>query len=302
MTSFFRVLKFALQKFLRNSWLSFVTITVLVFALLSVNFIIITDYFAQTTLQNIEQRIDLSVYFKQGVADTEIRNVQRFLSSLETIVAVDYVSPQQALESFKERYKDSDEIMGSLNELDENPLPASLIIRTDSVENYQLVLDILSDDVYQDIIASTTFKDYETLITRANTLMNQFRYFGYALSAIFLLMAILIIYNTVRINVYSYREEIGIMKLVGATNTFVRAPFIVESILAGLLAVSVVAILMYTFLQFVTPYLLTFFGSEFDLLRYFQDNWFNIWGAQILGIVILNFLASRFAVGRYLKV
>lgn len=302
MHSLFRVIKFALQKLVRNTWLSLVTITVLVLALLSVNFIIVFNYIAEQSVMSIKDKVDISINFKEQVTDVEIDNLQRFLSGLDIVDSVIYISPQQALETFKHRYQDSDELLSSLDELDTNPLPASLIVRAHNIEDYEQILTILSNDTYQSLIANTTFEDYRTLINKLHSIIFKVQRVGYGISLLFVLMSVLIIYNTVRINVYTYREEIGIMKLVGASNTFVRAPFILESVFLGILALIVIISIIYPVLNIIQPYLSVFFGAHFDLISYFHTNYMMIFGGQLLAVVVLNVIASGWAVGRYLKV
>lgn len=302
MHSILRVFKFAFQKLFRNGWLSLVTITVLMLALLSINSLIVFNYIAEQSIGRVEEKVDISIYFKQGVQDVEIQNVERFLSGLDIVQNVTYVSPQQALDAFKQRHTNSDDILGSLDELDENPLPASLIVQAQGIEEYEKILDILSNDAYQKIIGNTSFEDYRTLITKLDSIVYNVKYAGYIISGFFVLMAILVIINTVRINVYTYREEIRIMKLVGATNTFVRAPFILESIFLGIIALIVIAIMLYPILNIIQPYLGIFFGGEFNVITYFQNNFFMIFGAELVAVACINVLASGFAVGRYLKV
>lgn len=298
----FRVFKFALQKLWRNSWLSVVTISVLVLALISVNSIIIFRYIGEQSIKLVEDKIDISIYFKKNISEPEIENLQRFLSELDNIESVKRISSQDALESFKQRHSNSESIINSLNELDENPLSDSLTVRASEVEDYDKILNILSTDVYKDLIANTSFEDYRTLINKMNEFLYKIEIAGYTMSIFFMLMAVMIIYNTVRINVYNYKEEIAIMKLVGATNAFVRSPFIIESVLVGIISVCIVMLILYPIINLVQPYLVVFFGFGFDLFAYFKDNAIIIIGGQILTIIIVNIIASGFAVGRYLRV
>ena len=297
-----RVIQFAFQKLYRNIWLSLVTITVLILALVSVNFIVISDYMAKESVKRIENQVDLSIYFNSDVSQPEIKNVENFLKSITRIKDVTYISPQKALEDFKEQHKYDEDIMSSLDELDENPLPASIVIQADTISDYEYVIDILDDEVYQKIIASTNFQDYRTYIERINAFIEKLQNTGYIVAGIFVFMAMLIIVNTVRINVYTYREEIGIMKLVGASNSFVRAPFILESVILGIIAFAVVVLAMYPTLNFIQPYFIKFFNGSFDIIAYYQANALYLLGGQLIGVIVINTISSAVAVGRYLKI
>ncbi len=302
MYTFFRIIKFAFQKFWRNLWLSIVTIIVLILALLSINFIIILNYIANTSIESIKNKIDITVYFSKDASETEIMNLKNFLQSLSEVSSVQYISPQDALDNFKKRYSNSKEILNSLDELDKNPLSASLIIKADSIKDYETILNILSDDVYKNLISTTSFDNYKVLIDKIHNIVLRVKQFGYFLSLIFVLMSALIIYNTVKVNVYTHRQEITIMKLVGASNILVRAPFILESMIVGFIAVMGVILILYPIINFIQPYFINFLGSDFNLVAYFYDNAVWIFGFQLLGVWFLNILSSGFAVGRYLKV
>lgn len=302
MSSFFRVFQFAFEKFFRNAWLSIMTILILMLALISVNFLIIFEYMASQSVDRVEERVDLGIHFHEDVNSVEIDNLRRFLTSLDVVEDVRYVSPEDALISFKERHKNTPEIMDSLNELDNNPLTASLVIKARSLDDYDTVIKILSDDVYQKLISNTSFQDYETLMGTVTSIITEVRRGGLIVVVAFIIMSLLIMYNTVRINVYTYRQEIGIMKLVGASNFFVRAPFIIESMIISFFALFFVAFIMYPIITFIQPYLALFFGGDFNLVAYFKDNGIFIFGCELLGLWLLNMIGSGFSVGRYIRV
>ena len=103
--------------------------------------------------------------------------------------------------------------------------------------------------------------------------------------------------------IYTHRNEIGIMRLVGASNWFIRLPFLVSSLLYTLLAMIIVVIIFYAFLSLLHPYLQTFFmGYNFNILTYFTNNFWNIFGLEFLLATIVNVTASLLAVGKYSKV
>lgn len=301
MNLFVRILTFAFQSFWRNIWLSLVTITVLVLALLSINFILILNYIADTSVGILEEQIDVSINFNPDVERDEITSIERFFKNLDYVESVVYTSPEKALDDFKLRYAQEPEILQSLDELDENPLGASLIVKTYEIKDYALILNLVSSDEYKRLISNTSFQDYRELIEQVNGLIARLKVFGYIVSGLFLLISVLIIYNTVRIGVYTHREEIGIMKLVGANNSFVMLPFIVESILYVVMAMIVTIILVSPLVSIVQNFFFTFFDRSFDIAAYFSNNYLVIYGWEFLGMSALVILASGFAVQKYLK-
>mgnify|MGYP001560543316 FL=1 len=141
------------------------------------------------------------------------------------------------------------------------------------------------------------------MIGRINALIKNIRAFGVAVAGIFGLIAVLIVINTVRVAVYTHRSEIGIMRLVGSGNWFIRGPFLLEAFLFSLTSVILTAALTFSALFFVQPYFTALFnGLTFSLTSYYRSNAFSIFGAQFLGIFLLTALSSFFAVRRYLSV
>ena len=110
----FRVIKFSLQDFVRNFWLSVATIIILVLTLISINFLITLNFITNATLDEVKAKIDVSLYFKSDVPESQIGNVKSYLLSLPEVSEVTYITPEEALENFKEKHKDEPDILESL--------------------------------------------------------------------------------------------------------------------------------------------------------------------------------------------
>jgi cell division transport system permease protein len=155
----------------------------------------------------------------------------------------------------------------------------------------------LIEDREQDFRSSTL------VVERLSNLTNNISTVGIALSLIFAFIAALMVFNTIRITIYTYREEIGIMKLVGASNGFIRAPFIVESLLYAFLACVVTMAVLLPVLNATGPFFDRFFeGYDIDFIGYFNRNFFSIFGVQLLAVCALSMISSGIAVSRYLRV
>lgn len=302
-SALFRILKFSSQDFWRNFWLSTATVVVLVLTLVSINFLITLNFLTKTAVAEVENKIDVSIYFKQGVAESEIGNIKSYLLSLSEVKDVIYISPEEALREFEKKHANDAIIKESLEEVGKNPLGATLVIRAHDTADYPEILEVFDDTQYANIIQEKNFEDHEAVIKKIDSISEKATTTGFGIAGLFAVIAVLIGFNTVRMTIYTHREEIGVMKLVGAANWFVRAPYVASGIFYGIFAILFTIILIFPAIGFAEPYLAGFFGgSEFNLLGYFSNNFLQIFGWQFVGVVLLNMVTSTLAVGRYLKV
>jgi len=283
--------------------LSIVTIIILVLTLFSVTTVAGINFVAEQAIESVKDKVDVSVYFKSEVEADEVINVRYRLEELSQVKEISYVSEEEALERFKEEHKDESAILESIDQLDENPLGATLIIKANSIDDYPSILLLLDDPDYDELIHDKSFVDNEKVINQLSELSNKIETVGIIVSIIFIAVAVLIVFNTIRINIYTHREEIGIMKLVGATNWFVRAPFLVESIIYAVMAVVICLAVLYPLLGVVAPQVNSFFeGHNLNIINYFNNNLWQIIGWQFAFAIILSIISSSIAIGRYLRV
>lgn len=302
LTATTRVIKFALQNFWRNIWLSVLTVTILVLTLFTVNILIVLNVLGKTAVQSVESRIDVTVSIEPGTATETVSEIQSYLSSLTQVAEVRVVTPEEALVAFQERHADDPQILASLDEISGNPFGATVVVRARSTSDYPFILEALEHPTYSRFIEEKYFTDHETIIARITHIADRLRTFGIWLAGIFAAIAILIIMNTIRVAIYTYREEIGIMKLVGASNSFVRMPFLLESVIYSVVAVLVTMALVFPLVRVVEPYLQRFFeGTSVGLWAFFTGNAVAVFGYQLVALIILTIFSSSLAVGRYLK-
>ena len=298
-----RILKSAVQDFFRNFWLSLITVTILALSLFSINFMIVVGVISNTAINSVEEKIDLSLYLKTDATESDIAVLKKDIEDQPAVEKVVYVSKVQALESFQAKHKDDQSIQEALREVGNNPLSASLVIEAKSLSGYTEVINKLDTLSKYNIIESKNFDDHEALLKTMDNITEKTRQVGLIVSLIFVAITILVVFNAIRIAIYTHQKEIRIMKLVGASNWFIRAPFLVEGILYSLVGVVAVVLLFYPFLQLLQPYLATFFNSgELNLIKYFNDNFIAIFGLQFIAAGVINTLAGLIAVGKYLKV
>ncbi|MFH0951658.1 MAG: permease-like cell division protein FtsX [Patescibacteria group bacterium] len=309
MTMFFltlaRATKFAFQNFWRNFWLSIVTILILVLTLFMITTITSVKILGDQAVSQVREQVDVAVYFEPNVSEDKILNIQKELQSDSRTKDVIYISPDQALIDFREQSASNEVIKEALEALDENPLGGTIIIKANDLEDYDGLLTIFDREENKDLVQQQDedFQSNQDVVTRLAGVTDNISQIGYVLSGIFIVIAVLVIFNTIRIAIYTHREEISIMKLVGATNAFVRAPFLIESVLYGFLGAVITMAVYYPLLRATAPFLDRFFtGYELDVLGYFNAHVYTIFGLLLGLSILISFLSSVIAIRRYLKV
>ncbi len=305
LVSLTRVITFAAQNFWRNFWLSLVTISIIALSFLSINIFILANALVDNAIAAVEQKVNVTVNFKVSAQEKDMFSIRDRLTAMPEVSGVDYISKQAALERFRDKHTRENDtgITDSLNELETNPLNASLIVRTHSVDQYPAVLKFLDQGEFTSIIEKNSYDDRTNLIDKISKLKEKIKQGGIIINIFFALIALLIVYNTIKITIYTRKDEIRIMKLVGATNWFIRLPLILESVFYSVIAITISILVLFPMLGVIQPYADRLFdGQAFDVLGFFSQNFLTIFGYQLLASMALNILSSFIAMGRYLKV
>jgi len=299
----FRAFKYAFKDFWRNFWLSLVTITVLVLALLSVNILVSLNAVSIKVIDAVQDKVDVSVFFKPNTQQAQMDNFQTHLKNLPEVREATLVPKDKALETFKTKHQDDTNIMNALKELEKNPMVDALIIKARNIEDYKRIIEVVSLPENQEIIKFQNYTDHQKIIDRVDSVSAKVQKVSLALTVIFALISILIVFNAIRVTIYTHRDEIIVMKLVGASDRFIRAPFILESILFSVFSVGLAIIILYMALGAINPYMVSFFEAyDFDLVSYYNNNFALIFGLEFLFVLLINAISSGIAIRRYLKV
>ena len=299
----FRTLKFGWQSFYRNFWLSLVTVTIVSLSLVSISALVLVTTISQQALNYVNNKVDLSVNITPKVTEDKIFALKSVLESYKEVKSVNYISADEALVRFKERHISNQAIGESLLILGSNPLGASLNVQAFRHEDYDSLISKIQESDFKDIIQLTRFEDNQLLIERISDVSNKVRQVGIVISLIFLIVALLVVFNTIRMNIYTHRQEIEIMRLVGATNPFIRSPFLVQSVLYAFFATLLTGFVVYISLRWLDNYLTDFIaGEDFDFLLNFKSSAVFIFTTEFAAVALLCMLASSIAMRRYLRV
>ncbi len=302
MNSFWRVLKFALQDLGRNIGLSFMTVLILVLMLLSVNILWLVDVVTKEAVGLVKSQINVSLYFKPETTDNEVGELKKYIGQFAEVTSINMLSREDVLVSFEERHKLSEDVLSALNELGDNPFGPTLIIRTREPEDYKKVLSALDVPEYENMIEAKSFEGHEEGIEKIQAITNRIEKLGFGLSVLFAIISFLIIFNTIRVAIYTHRIEISIKRLVGASNWFIRGPYVVESIIFTILSIGITVLIIYLGLHLIDPYLAIVFPNQFSLTNYYNSNILTLFGVQALAVLGLTTISSLLAMRKQLKV
>jgi cell division transport system permease protein len=299
--SIVRFLRNGLQGFYRNAWLSFATILIMTLALLVVGILMVLNLLARDALGTLEDKIDVSIYFKNETLESDVLKVKREIESLPEVKSVEYVSKEKALRDFKEKHQGNEVISQSIAELEGNPLQAVLNVKAHNADQYEVIVGFAESKKYENYIKKIDYGDNRSVINKLNNITKTIEKVGLVVSSIFLVIVVLVTFNTIRLTIYTFRQEIEIMRLVGAPNWYIRMPFVVTGFIYGAVAAIVTLGVSYPVIKYITPRISSFLPGT-DMLHYFVTNFWLILGGFFLIGVGLGILSSFIAVRRYLKI
>ncbi len=302
MLSLYRIIKFSFQDIARNVWLTIVTLTILLLALFSINMLITVRLISASAVEAVKSKIDISLFIKSEALETDIIALKDQLAASERVKVVNFISKQAALDDFRERYQNNQAVLSALKELGRNPLLPSLTIIPKDFDNSGLLIAELRA-LNSPIIESRDFSDNTVILSKINNVTKRVNEVGLFIISIFILTSLLVVYNAIRVAIYTHRQEIEIMRLVGASNFFIYMPYIVSAFVYALLSTLLMISIFYPFLTLLQPYLEAFFtGYNVNILSYFVDNFLLIFGSQFLAVLLITVAASLFAVRKYARI
>ncbi|MBI2450556.1 MAG: hypothetical protein HYV47_03410 [Candidatus Nealsonbacteria bacterium] len=296
-----RIIKSGWVDFKRNSGLSLATIFIMVLAISLATSLFLFQKTSQVLTKTIAEKVDMYIYFNTDLSSDDILVIQQELAGLALIRDIEYVSSDEALKRFVSRHKNDQALMESLEELGANPLLPSLNIQAWEASQYAAISSFLNNSSFNNLIAKIDYQQKKPVIEKLSSIASSINAAGIFSSIILALIAILVAFNTVRLAIYNSREEIETMRLVGASNGFVRGPFLVQGVISGFLAAVITLIVIGVSLFFLSP-ALKFILSGFNIFSYFVTNLFLIFLSQISVGISLGFVSSWLAIRKYLKI
>jgi len=301
-----RIVHLGFKNFWRNILVSTATVAVLTLSLFVFAGLVFANVVTQNLINYVKDKIDISVYFKINSPEDEILNIRQSLEKLPEVKSVEYISADQALEIFKASHANDPSINQSISELGTNPLEASLNVKAKDPSKYVTIAGYLDSQNLSQYIDNVSYSKNQTVIDRLASLISNVNRGGIILTIILALIAGLVMFNTIWLAIYSNRDEIGIMRVVGASNFFIRGPYIVQGIIGGALA-SVLSLIFLLILFLTAPLVYKNYGyfdisiPNFSLTSYFYLHLGQIFLYQLILGVLVAAVSSFVAVRRYLR-
>lgn len=298
-----RIIDTALLNFWRNGWLSLTTTLIMSLALVTVGVFFILLLSTNRMTHELQNKIDIIINFKDTTSEGMIQEMKSYLLSRPNIKSVRYISKEDALSEFKSRNSVRTEIREIVTPQD-NPLPRGLQITSVSLNEFEEVDKIVKDQAYSKFIDSSSYNENKDLIKNINNAGRFVERFGFALSLVFIVISALVVFNTVKLAVIFRAKEIEIMRLVGASESYVKMPFLIEGFLYGLFATIISELLIYSGVLMASRLASgTVFSQYMVKLSpiYYEEFWF-IFIVQIAIATIIGVGASYFSIRKNVKV
>ena len=301
-----RVIRTGFFNFWRNGTVSLASVLVMMVALTVMGSIVIGKAVLDTSLAELSSRIDINVTFTTSASEEDILEVKHSLESLPEVLLVNYVTRQEALDAFKERHAGDQSILTALDELGENPLGAVLNIKARDPSQYASVAEFLeSDNTLSSsgitIVDRVNYFQNKVAIDRLTQIISSADKLAFAATLFFAIVSILIAFNTIRLTIYIARDEISVMRLVGASTTYIQGPFVAVGIIYGLVAALITVIVFLPITYWLGSTTETFFGG-FNVFSYYLRNFLEIAFIIFGSGVVIGAISSLLAIRKYLKI
>ncbi len=302
-TTFKKIIRYGWSSFYRHKALSFATIFVLVLTLLLTTALFLLQHTADFLILELKERVDMSVFLKQNLLEEDILFLKEKIGELPGVVDVEHVSADEALEKFIKRFEHNPAIMEALDIVPFNPLLSSFLIRAETPAQYIKISYLLRTEAFAQYIDRVDFdpERRQLLIDRLFAITANINTGGITLSLLLAFMAILVTFNTISLAIHNAKDEIATMRLIGASNIFIKGPFIIQGIFVGIFS-ALIASIVSAFLIFLFNQEIMLFTDGLNLWAYFLNSLHLILLMQLTIGIILGSISSLIAIRKYLKV
>jgi len=304
-TTFSRIIRTGMVNFVRNLWLAIAAMAIMIITLTIILFSVIVNATFNNTVQQITSKIDVSVYLKDSVTPEQTQALIAQVKDLPGVASVQYLNKQQALEQYEAQNPGNTQLQQAIDETN-NPLPATIHIKPKSLDQIDQIRSFVNEPTNVKLQSNPSFADSDqraavNKITHATDIL---RRVGVSAVIIFAFISVLIIFNTIQMAIFNRRDELQIMRLLGASTGYIRGPFVVETIIYGVLsAIASVLIINATFVTASSSLQATSFGL-LDISysqSFFQSHYWVLLTIQLALGIFIGAASSVIATRRYLK-
>jgi cell division transport system permease protein len=299
-----RISRTGFVNFFRNTFVSLSAVLIMTITLFVLASIVFSSALLTKSLDDIKEKVDVNVYFLPEASEESVFDVQKQLESLPEVDNVEYVSRAQALENFEFRHRNNEEILQALDELEDNPLGSILNIKAKETSQYEGVAKFLEDNyptnLPESLVDNVNYNQNKETIEKLTEIIDSGQKLGAIITITFILISILITFNTIRLSMHISRNEIKVMKLVGASGTYISGPFIVTGVMYGVTASLITLLLLYPITYWLGPTTTSFFGG-LDIFEYYLQSFGQIFLIIFFSGILIGSISSYFAIKKYLR-
>jgi cell division transport system permease protein len=256
------------------------------------------------SLNEIKDKVDVTIYFVPGAEEVSILKVEDSLKKLPEIKTISYTSAIEALSNFKDKHSNDYLTLQALDELNDNPLGASLNIKANDPSQYESISKYFESDTALSkgaltIIDKIDYSQNKLIIDRLTSIITGAKSLGFAVSIVLMIISIMITFNTIRLIIFMSKDEIAVMRLVGAGTKYVQGPFIVSGILVGVCAALLTILIFIPVSIWLGNNMTDFIGI--NLYQYYKTNFLQLFIIMLGSGIVLGSISSFFAISRYLR-
>ena len=299
-----RIIKAGFVNFTRNGIISWAAVLVVTITLSVITTIILLQAVLYFSLAQIKDKVDVAIYFTVGAPESKILSLKESLENLPEVAEVSYISATEALRLFRERHQNDYPTIQALDEIKDNPLGGYLNVKAKEVSQYESIANFMKSDNAlvlgsASIIDKVNYHQNKIVIDRLNNIISGAQRLGFLITLILIIISVIITFNTIRLTIFISKEEIGVMRLVGASKMRVRGPFMVEGAIYGIVATIITLILFLPATIYLGHNMTDFLGL--NIYDYYISNLFQISIIILLSGVFLGMISSFFAIRKYLN-
>jgi len=299
-----RVVRAGFVNLMRNSFVSLASMFVMTMTLLIIGSLMFVNALVSDFVSYVKDKVDVNVYFVTGADETAVLDLKAAVSQLPEVASVSYTSESDALAAFRTKNQDDQLTLQALDELGTNPFGAELSIKAKDPSQYEAIAQFLQDRTNDangnPLIDSVNYLQNKTVIDQLQNITSYVERFGWGTIFIFALASVLITFNTIRLAIYTAREEISVMRLVGASNMYIRGPFVVEGTLYGILSALIALLAFFPLSWLLKGPTETLLGA--DVLSYYFSHFWLFLLVLLFSGALLGAVSSFLAVRKYLSV
>ena len=299
-----RIVNSGFKNFKRNQTISWAAILVVTITLSVITGIILLQAVLHFSLDQIKDKVDVTIYFNVGADEGKIMSLKDSIEKLPEVASTSYTSSAEALQIFRDRHSKDYPTIQALDEIGQNPLGGYLNIKAKEVSQYETISNFLKSDSlsvsgFNSIIDKVNYNQNKLVIDRLNGIIAGAQRLGFLVTLILIIISIIITFNTIGLAIFFAKEEIGVMRLVGASKMRVRGPFMIEGAIYGVASTVITLILFWPITFWMGRHMTSFLGL--NLYSYYLSNIFQIFIIVLLSGVFLGMISSILAVRKYLN-